>query len=162
MGKRQNNRKKMIMSISCAVLLTLLYRLIFSFSAQSGEQSGSLSMMISEKCVAFINSITGGNWTEAVMTSMAGYFENPIRKLAHFAEYAVMGILVYGMWRPWLKPGKKLCFIVIIWLFLSAAADEVHQLFVPDRSGNLPDVLLDTLGGCFGMALMILLEKNRK
>lgn len=32
-----------------AILLVLLYRLIFVFSGQDGEESGSLSAMISEK-----------------------------------------------------------------------------------------------------------------
>jgi VanZ family protein len=34
---------------------------------------------------------------------------------------------------------------------VSAAFDEIHQLFVPDRYGNFADVLLDTTGGCFGL-----------
>ena len=70
-----------------AILLVLLYRLIFVFSGQDGEESGSLSAMISEKCAELLNAISGKHWTQNVLDSMAAYFEHPIRKLAHFSEY---------------------------------------------------------------------------
>ena len=82
-----------------AILLVLLYRLIFVFSGQDGEESGSLSAMISEKCAELLNAISGKHWTQNVLDSMAAYFEHPIRKLAHFSEYACMGVLLYGVLR---------------------------------------------------------------
>ena len=42
-----------------AILLVLLYLLIFAFSGQNGEESGSLSAMISEKCAELLNAISG-------------------------------------------------------------------------------------------------------
>jgi VanZ family protein len=36
-------------------------------------------------------------------------------------------------------------------VFLYACSDEIHQLFVPNRSGELLDVLLDTFGGSLGV-----------
>lgn len=143
-----------------AVMLLLLYSLIFSFSAQDAEQSGSLSHLISEKCVEIFNSLSGKRWTETFMRELTLYFENPIRKLAHFAEYACMGILVYTMWRPWKNRDRKLYGFVVLWVFLSAAGDEFHQLFVPGRYGSFADVLLDTCGGAFGMWMCVLLEKR--
>lgn len=142
-----------------AVMLLLLYLIIFSFSDQDAEQSGSLSYLISEKCVEFMNTISGKNWTVLFQQELAAYFENPIRKFAHFAEYALMGVLVYTMWRPWKNRDKKLYALVIIWVFLSAAGDEIHQLFVPGRYGGFADVLLDTCGGAFGVFFCVLVEK---
>lgn len=154
-----NKVTKMAVTLLAALLLIFLYSIIFSFSAQSGEQSGSLSYMISEKCVAFFNSLAGGGWTQSFMQGLADYFEHPIRKIAHFAEYACMGVLVYTMLRPWLKRGRKLFLIVLLWVLASAAADEIHQLFVPDRWGSLADVLLDACGGAFGILLCVFTEK---
>lgn len=154
----RNKRRKQAVTIVAALLLSLLYSTIFSFSGQDGEQSGSLSLMISEKCVEFVNSISGKQWSQAVISSMAVYFEHPIRKLAHFSEYACMGVLVYIMWRPWRERGRGLYLLTLLWVFVSAAADEFHQLFVPDRYGSFADVLLDTLGGSFGMLLCIVVE----
>ncbi len=158
--------KKIVVSSIATIFLIVLYVLIFSFSEQDGETSGGLSRMISEKCVELLNMLSGRNWTELMMESMAEYFENPIRKLAHFCEYAVMGVLLFGIWYPWIgltrrryttKAGKvrkrwPLLFkISIPWVFVSAAFDEIHQLLVPDRCGNFWDVCLDTAGGCFGL-----------
>ena len=54
-----------------AILLVLLYLLIFAFSGQNGEESGSLSAMISEKCAELLNAISGKHWTQNVIDSMA-------------------------------------------------------------------------------------------
>ena len=135
--------------------------MIFGFSGQNGEQSGSLSHLISEKCVEIINSLSGKHWTVLMQEQLAVYFEHPIRKFAHFSEYAVMGILVYILWKSKITARKKLFLLVTIWVFLSAAADEFHQLFVPGRYGCFADVCLDTCGGIFGFLLMLLWETMR-
>lgn len=158
------NKKKIVVSSVATIFLVLLYSLIFSFSEQDGETSGGLSRMISEKCVELFNALAGKNWSELMMESMAEYFENPIRKLAHFCEYAVMGVLVFTAWYPWIGLKKKrkvptVVKITIPWVFVSAAMDEIHQLFVPGRCGNFWDVLLDTCGGCFGLIFGILAVK---
>lgn len=153
-SKRMKKRKVIVTAVS-GVLLMLLYLIIFSFSEQDGEQSGSLSQMISEKCAAFINALSGKHWSDAVLAGWAEYFEHPIRKLAHFTEYACMGVLVYVLWSQWLRQGKRLYVLTVLWVFLSALGDEVHQLFVPGRYGSFSDVLLDTSGGMFGMLFCI-------
>lgn len=134
----------------------LLYLMIFNFSEQDGEQSGSLSQMISEKCAEIINILSGKHWSDAVVAGWAEYFEHPIRKLAHFTEYACMGVLVYVLWSQWLRQGRRLYCLTVLWVLVSAAGDEIHQLFVPGRYGSPADVLLDTCGGAFGMLLCIL------
>ncbi len=143
--------RRIVISVTAGILLVGLYCLIFSFSAQDAEESGSLSALISEKCAELLNTLSGKHWSETMIQSMAEYFEHPIRKLAHFSEYAMMGILVYLLWRPWMQRGRKLYLLVLLWVFLSAAADEFHQTFVPGRYGSFLDVLLDTAGGAFGM-----------
>ncbi|MCI9338282.1 MAG: VanZ family protein [Lachnospiraceae bacterium] len=138
-----------------AALLLLLYSIIFRFSAQDGQESGSLSQFFSEKCVNILDSLSGANWTQGRRMELAAYFEHPIRKLAHFSEYACMGILVYTLWSQWMKPGRKRCLLTVAWVFLSAAGDEFHQYFVPGRYASIADVLLDTCGGAFGMLVCI-------
>lgn len=166
----------MVSSIA-TIFLVMLYLLIFTFSEQDGETSGGLSRMISEKCVELINALSGKKWSELMMEGMTEYFENPIRKLAHFCEYAVMGVLLFFIWYPWLGLSGKadtkrkakfrkriptLIKIIIPWVFLSAAFDEIHQVFIPGRYGNIWDVLLDTLGGGFGLFFCCLCVKKYK
>ena len=155
--------RKIAVTVVSGVLLLLLYMMIFSFSAQDAEESGSLSRLISEKCVEFINQLSGRHWSEAMMKGFAEYFEHPIRKAAHFAEYACMGILVYTLWVQWMKQGRGLYILTIVWVFVSAASDEFHQLFVPGRYGSFADVLLDTAGGTAGMLLRVwVIKRYRK
>lgn len=100
-----------------------------------------------------VDQIRGNRWTQAMKQQMADYYEHPIRKLAHFSEYCLMGILLFIIWRQWL-PGKKWLWLFLLgWIFLSAGLDEIHQLFVDGRDGNLLDVMLDTTGGAFGLFL---------
>lgn len=152
--------KKIVVTVSAAVLLLALYVVIFGFSAQDAEQSGSLSRRISEGCIEFLNSLSGGHWSAAFVDDLSEYFEHPIRKLAHFSEYMCMGILVYLVWRPWLERKRRMYCLVVLWVFLSGTFDEIHQLFVPGRWCSLADVLLDTCGGAFGLLLCIAAEKG--
>lgn len=151
-----DKKKKILITSIASALLLILYLFIFGFSAQDAEQSGTISKMITEKCVAFFNSLTGGHWSRDFMESLTAYFEHPVRKMAHFAEYACMGVLLYIIWSQWVSVRKRLCLLILSWVFVSAALDELHQWFVPGRYASIADVLLDTLGGAAGMLLMLL------
>lgn len=70
-----------------------------------------------------------------------------------------MGVLLYGVWRPWKERNRKLYLLIVLWVFVSAGADEFHQLFVPGRYGCFADVVLDTCGGAFGLLVCVYVEK---
>lgn len=140
------------------ILLFLWYSMIFSFSAQNGEISGSLSGSIALKTVQVFDKLTFGHRSEENIALLAKKLEFPIRKAAHFTEYAVLGCLWFFFFRIFLgKAGEKkqrICMLVSIGIvFLSAAGDEFHQTFISGRSGNFGDVLLDTAGGFTGIFL---------
>lgn len=153
--RKEGQLRRWLVSSAAAILLLGLYSIIFRFSAQDAEESGSLSQYVSERFVGILNSLSGRPWDEAMLAGMAEYFEHPIRKLAHFSEYACMGVLVYTLWSQWMKRGRKLYLLTVAWVFLSAASDEFHQYFVPGRYASFADVLLDTSGGAFGMLFCI-------
>ncbi len=143
--------RKFILTGVLAFLLFLLYSVIFSFSAQDAQESGSLSQKISYKGAELIDFFSGNKRDEMALTGLAEVLEHPVRKLAHFSEYGCMGVLVYSLLSQWMKPGKKRCLFVTAWVFLSAALDELHQYFVPGRWASAADVALDTCGGVCGM-----------
>ena len=136
-----------------AILLLALYLIIFCFSSQNGEESGVLSKSISTPCMEFLESISGQDWNHTMLQSMVEYFEHPIRKIAHFTEYSVMGLLIWTILEQWMNDKKLKWIIAVVWIILSASADEIHQLFVPGRYGSVLDVILDTSGGIFGVFL---------
>lgn len=152
-----NKKMRKVYTAAAVVSLLLLYLAIFGFSAQDGEESGSLSRMLSQMGVEFWNDLTGRHWTENFMAELAVYFEHPLRKLAHFTEYAIMGFLVRSLFAVWEKRERKWLFYTGAWVLVSAAADEIHQLFVPGRYGSGADVILDTCGGIFGALLCSLI-----
>lgn len=148
-------KRKLCITVPAAILLLALYFIIFDFSAQDADESGSVSQLVTQRFVEWCNGVTGSGWNADEIEEKTIHLEHPVRKLAHFSEYACMGILVCCIVSPWLKQKNRLWFITTAWVFLSAAGDELHQYFVPGRYASVKDVLLDTCGGVFGMLLFL-------
>ena len=70
-----------------------------------------------------------------------------VRKTAHCVEYLILGILVYNMFKSY---DKKEFFAIIVCM-LYAISDEVHQSFVPGRSCQISDILIDGIGSFIGI-----------
>ena len=74
-----------------------------------------------------------------------GGWDLVLRKLAHAAEYAILGaLLVRATGRAWPAFGLGV---------LYAASDEIHQTFVSGRYGSPVDVAIDAVGVAVGIAL---------
>ena len=74
-----------------------------------------------------------------------GGWDLVLRKLAHTAEYAILGaLLVRATERSGLAFGLGV---------LYAVSDEVHQVFVPGRHGAPLDVAIDAVGVAVGIVL---------
>ncbi len=82
-----------------------------------------------------------------------------IRKLAHFTEYLILGALLYLDWR---LIGRGPLLLVPGLGLLAAAADEYLQTFVPGRSGEMKDVLLDCSGVLTAVCLALLLRRGKE
>ena len=74
-----------------------------------------------------------------------GGWDLVLRKIAHAAEYAVLGALLV---RATTRPGLAFALGVSY-----AVTDEVHQLFVPGRMGSPIDVAVDAVGVAAGIVL---------
>lgn len=161
MFKIKNNNstinKKIAVTFVAAIFLIILYFLIFSFSEQDGEESANSSYTFTYICTEIINHLSGNQMTTEKMESLALYWEHPVRKLAHFTEYAVMGVLIITILNQWMNKNRKKYLIAFLWLFFSASLDELHQLFVPGRYSNFADVCLDTSGGITGILLITIM-----
>ncbi len=149
-------KAKRIYAALAGVFLLALYFIIFIFSSQDGETSGGVSFQISLFGVETWNDVANRGWSEFICREWAEVFEHPIRKLAHFSEFAAMGFLQYSLLRSLLGKKKWLFWATALWLVISAAADEVHQLFVPGRWGSVSDVIIDTGGGIFGVLVCLI------
>ena len=76
-----------------------------------------------------------------------GTWDTILRKLAHLAEYAILGALLdRALRRPQLA-------VAIVFAALYAVTDEVHQVFVEGRHGAPLDVGIDIVGALVGVFL---------
>ena len=73
-----------------------------------------------------------------------------------------MCILIISFCHEFLIFDKKLVLLSVFLAFLYACSDEIHQLFVPGRSGQVSDVLLDTLGSFTGIMIYKLIYNKIK
>lgn len=70
----------------------------------------------------------------------AGLFRSPWDKLAHFLTYAILTAL----FRFGIGGGRPLRLVSLIAAI--ASLDELHQLYVPGRTGDLADLATDIAG----------------
>lgn len=78
-----------------------------------------------------------------------------VRKIAHFSIYAFLGFWLRFLVRQYTQ--KYTVLLSAVFSALYAITDEIHQLFVPGRSGQLKDVLIDTSGAIVGAAIAFIL-----
>ena len=70
-----------------------------------------------------------------------------LRKIAHFVEYFILVFLLFRAFKGSLNAGTFNSYIYSSTLSLGfAVSDEIHQLFVPGRTGCVRDVLIDAAG----------------
>ena len=83
-----------------------------------------------------------------------------IRKTAHFTVYGTLSALFFRAWRGPLSLRHRRwrwnwSLLALTMTFLTASADEYHQLFTPGRTGLASDVLLDMCGATFAQLMII-------
>ncbi len=89
------------------------------------------------------------------------------RKCCHMTEFAALAVLAWWairqpqrndkrQWR-WDEAGLALGITL-----LYAASDELHQVFIPSRTGQISDVVVDVIGGAIGLTLLWLAGKKFK
>lgn len=145
-----------ILRIAAPVLTVLFAAFIFWNSSQSGSVSGSRSSGV----LAQIQAALAALGIPFPMT------EHILRKSAHFLEYFALGILLTASVRlhtaQWLPRLLLPAFLGL----LVPVCDEFLQTFIPGRSGQVSDVLLDFAGVVTGILLsllvILLLERRRR
>ena len=135
-----------IIRIILGLLLLQTFFIIFGFSSQNGEESSSVSKRVSEAIVDFTNK----NIKKEDKDKLIEHIEPVIRKLAHFSIYMVVGLLLMALASTYGLSFKRKLIICLVVGALYASSDEIHQLFVSERSGQITDVFIDTAGVVVG------------
>ena len=121
------------------VLLILWVIIIFLLSNQSGRVSTSESDIV----VNNLNNIF--NMNEHVLVII-------VRKLAHIIEYLILYLLMHNCIRIY-KIKNRVSLSIILCLVCSII-DEIHQLFIIGRSGQVLDIFVDSIGIIIGFIII--------
>lgn len=142
-------KKNFLRAILLILLLGTLF-LIFGFSSQDAEESGGLSSSIAKFILKQVNHDEIED-RQAILERT----ESVIRKIAHFSIYTLVGLLLMSFVSTYnLKENKRIMISLGIGA-LYATSDEIHQLFVPGRSGQVSDVILDSMGVLLGILIVL-------
>lgn len=141
-------KKLRIMAFIPMVVMMLL---IWGFSANTGDTSSKQSSGIVSRVILFAEKITGAELTEEERICWEERIHTPIRKVAHMTEYMVFAWTVAFPFLLYKKRKDWICRVTFVFCVCYASVDEIHQLFVPDRSGQIRDVLIDSIGILIGI-----------
>ena len=147
--KNNSNKTTLLIKLLSFIPTALLLFLIFGFSAQDGESSGSLSFQISLFLVKLASPLLPTAMSEELLLERAETIHYFVRKAAHMTEYFLLALSLQLPLTAWLsgqlKPKLRILtgFAATV---IFAALDEFHQSFVPGRSGNFTDVCIDSAG----------------
>lgn len=128
--------------------------LIFLLSAEGADDSRARSGAV----VGILKESLNTDFAEDFLTFLT-------RKAAHIIAYFILGILIYSIIKTYQLTTKRTIVLSIVLALFYAVFDEIHQLFVPGRSGEIRDVFIDTAAASIGVGAYYLRNKihyNRK
>ena len=146
------NRKKRILPLIITVLIMIF---IFLQSALPADLSKEESNLIVQALIEFLH-------VDPKVLSFA------VRKCAHFTEYLLLGLSLFATVREYdpvrLERNEQWQRTALLsWGIgaLYALTDEAHQAFVPGRSCEFRDMLIDSCGVAAGVLIMAALRSRR-
>lgn len=130
--------------------------MLFVFSGQNGVQSGNLSRRFTEWVLRILPNLP---WT-------VGQLEPVLRKIAHFAIFALEGMLLCIAMQLSFSSRRRATLLCALLCGCAAGANELHQSFVAGRNAAWTDVLIDSAGAVLGILaaslLLFLLRRIRQ
>lgn len=142
------------------ITLTLIWTcIIFTFSLQPADASSELSQgfgrwVVETFCPRLIE------YMESMSQEQLDFWHHILRKCGHFTEYCILGVLSALVALCAKRHHENL--LVLGYCVLAASVDETIQLFVSGRSGQITDVMLDSVGALTGLVFIRLLHKCLK
>ena len=125
------------------ILLLLCMITIFYFSSDTGVESNKKSSTI----INIVKIVTKKDYSNKELETITFV----VRKIAHFTIYFLLGFLLINFFCEYFIIDKRMFAILLLLCMLYACSDEIHQLFISERSGEVRDVLIDTAGSFLGL-----------
>nr|MDE5715982.1 VanZ family protein [Anaeroplasmataceae bacterium] len=127
------------------VIIVVWMGVIFYFSHQNGSSSTKMSNSITNWVAKeFVPGFSNKSKTEQIkILKNTSYV---IRKLAHYFEFAILGLFSLILAKLFLHKDKFIYPAAILLSILYALTDELHQYFIKGRTPMIQDVIIDSLG----------------
>jgi len=134
--------------------LPLLFWIAFISFASSGSFSASNTSLIVGPLLHWLFPNASPETLDAV--------HGIVRKIAHFLEYALLGVLAARAFRGSPKAAVRghWLFICVALIVVYALVDEYHQSFVPSRTASIYDSFIDMAGGL--TAVLVVAWRSRR
>lgn len=137
-----NKKKQWFWTILIIIYVGFIFQNSLTPAAESSRQSG--------RVLAIVLSVFRTIGLNGDMVT-----EHLVRKMAHFTEFSLFGLLLWNCLRVRMLP-RKWWIVTHLWLAMMVPLmDETFQLFTEGRSGQISDVWLDISGVMFGSFCMI-------
>lgn len=130
------------------LLVVIWMAVIFVFSHDTGEASSQKSDGLIINTIEFL---LERDLSDAEKVKWLDYFVVPVRKSAHIISYFILGWLMINFVKEFRLIDKRTYIFAFILCILYAISDEVHQHFIPGRSGEVLDVAIDGVGSFLGI-----------
>jgi VanZ family protein len=125
--------------------------IIFAFSSKPADSSNESSMTVADHILSAYETTTQVQFDAKQRYQVLETMNMIVRKGSHFCEYALLAVTIaFHFFIHGLK-GMRLLLLSVTLSAMYAATDEYHQTFIPGRSGQFRDVMIDTSGATAGM-----------
>ena len=159
LNKKENNIIYVFKQIIYALFVVFILVTIFSFSNEVADVSSNTSAGVIERLINLIYK----DITQEELIQKIEILQPIIRKCAHFTLYAALGFFTYNFVRTIRskiiknRENTTKTFLIASQIFCTtySLTDEIHQMFIPGRSGEIRDILIDSLGAFFGILICI-------
>lgn len=131
-----------------ALWMALIFTLSAQPAAESSELSGGLIRAVAEVVMPGFNGMDA-----AAQGALIESFQHVARKTAHVLAYMMLGILSMAAFLRYPLKMRTRAVSSLALCMGYAVTDEMHQLLIDGRSGQLSDVLIDSAGALMGIGI---------
>ena len=134
----------------------LVLAFIFGNSAATGEESSSVSLKVTESTQDCFEVIAPESFIATAEGEDFDLLHSVIRKIAHFSEFALLGVCLTLCYLSYSREKVGLL-IPVFGVAFVPMLDEYLQSFSSGRAAELFDVAIDTAGGLCGVLVALAL-----
>ncbi len=165
-AEKDNKEHRFFVAMIQLLPILVMIMIIFNFSSEDGNESGTVSEILTEKLVICVDRACSLEMTDAEIAQAVIELENGIRKMAHMIEYALLALFsVIFLYCRKMKLLPAL-FTTELFVILVGACDEWNQSHIAGRYGSPMDVAIDACGALILLTVFGLImhdkEKRRR